>query len=74
MNNVNNSSRLITVLILACICTEANAYIDPGTGSLLLQGLIAGIAAGAYTLKLYWYKFKSFFSRKDDDEKELEEE
>jgi len=67
-------NNLILTVYLFFICSEANAYIDPGTGSLLLQGLIAGIAAAAYTLKLYWYKFKSFFTRKDDNEKELEEE
>ncbi len=60
--------------LLIFIYSDANAYIDPGTGSLLLQGLIAGIAAGAYTLKLYWYKIKGFFLRKNDNEKELEEE
>lgn len=69
-----NLIRLISALFLIFICSEANAYIDPGTGSLLLQGLIAGIAGGAYALKLYWYKFKSFFSRKKEAQKELEEE
>ena len=69
-----NLVRLISALFLIFICSEANAYIDPGTGSLLLQGLLAGIAAGAYTLKLYWYKFKNFFSRKNEKQEELEEE
>ena len=67
-------AHLLSLLYLMFISSKAYAYIDPGTGSLLLQGLIAGIAAAAYTLKLYWYKFKSFFTRKEDDEKELEEE
>ena len=38
----------------------AYAYIDPGTGSILLQALLGFVAAvGAY-ITLYWRKFKNF--------------
>lgn len=48
---------------------EAAAYIDPGTGSLVIQGLIAGFAAAAVVLRGYWYRIKRFFRpRKDDPE------
>jgi hypothetical protein len=40
----------------------AAAYLDPGTGSILLQGMLALIAGAAFTLKLYWAKVKSFFA------------
>ena len=40
----------------------AFAYLDPGTGSILLQGIIAGIAGAVIVLKLYWYRIKNFFS------------
>jgi hypothetical protein len=43
----------------------AYAYLDPGTGSVLLQGLIGGIAAIISFLSIYWHKVKSFFSKKD---------
>jgi len=36
-------------------------YIDPGTGSLVLQGLIAGLAIAAAALRGYWYRIKAFF-------------
>jgi hypothetical protein len=42
---------------------EAAAYIDPGTGSLVIQGLIAGFAATAVVLRGYWYRIKAFFRR-----------
>ena len=41
---------------------SAHAYLDPGTGSILLQGLIAGIAGGLVVFKLYWARMKAFFS------------
>ena len=39
------------------------AYVDPGAGSMLLQGLIAAIAAGFVVVKLYWTKVKAFLFR-----------
>ena len=40
------------------------AYLDPGSGSLVLQILIGGIAAGFFAVKTYWLKIISFFFRK----------
>ena len=37
------------------------AYIDPGTGSFLVQALIAAVAGVAVTLRMYWSKIKGFF-------------
>jgi hypothetical protein len=42
--------------------SPAWAYLDPGTGSLIVQGLIAAVVGALVTGKLYWYKLKSFFS------------
>lgn len=43
---------------------HAWAYLDPGTGSMLLQGLIAGIAAVSIVGGRYWAKIKGLFSGK----------
>jgi hypothetical protein len=32
------------------------AYLDPGTGSMLVQLLVGGLAAAAVAIKLYWYR------------------
>mgnify|MGYP001822243632 FL=1 len=42
--------------------TPAYAYLDPGTGSILLQGLLAGIATAAAVGGMVWHRLKSFFS------------
>lgn len=48
----------------------AYAYIDPGTASLILQGIIGGIAATGFFFRSHLYKLKSFFrSRRDDNAK-----
>jgi len=43
---------------------EAHAYIDPGTGSFLIQGLIAAIVGAGLALKLYWRRIKSALTGK----------
>ena len=46
---------------------DAYAYLDPGTASMLLQGLIAGVAGGLAVVVLYWNKFKAFFFARSPD-------
>ena len=43
--------------------SSAYAYIDPGTGSMLLTALIASIAAAGAAISVYWSKIKTFFSK-----------
>ena len=63
MNSVNtNKSLILFALIISS--SQAHAYLDPGTGSMLLQGAIAGIATLAFTIKIYWHRIKAFLSGK----------
>ena len=50
--------------------SKAYAYIDPGTGSFLLQALLGAIAVAGATASVYWAKIKSFFSKKKKHDKE----
>lgn len=38
-------------------------YLDAGSGSMILQMLVGGIAAVGVTMKLYWQRIKAFFKR-----------
>jgi hypothetical protein len=61
------SSRILGLSLLCiAISSPAYGYIDPGTGSLIIQGVIGAIAAIGVTLKLYWHKLKLFFSRREE--------
>jgi len=46
------------------------AYVDPGTGSYLLQLLIATILGGLFVIKTYWRRIMSFLSNKFSKSKE----
>ena len=50
----------------------AYAYIDPVTGSAVLTLLAGAAAAGAMTLKFYWFKIKTRFSRGFSKENQTE--
>jgi hypothetical protein len=55
---------LLAVLVLATPA-ELPAYVDPGSGSFLLQMLIAGLLGASVTLKTFWKQIKSYFGRND---------
>jgi|TARA_B110000483_G_C17743334_1_gene369435 hypothetical protein len=44
--------------------TNSYAYIDPGTGSFILQAIIGALAAVSLTIKIYWQKIKTFFKKR----------
>jgi hypothetical protein len=51
-------------------------YLDPGSGSYLLQVIIAAILGGLMFFKNFWTRIKSFFvkPKKEEEIKEQEEE
>jgi len=50
------------------------AYLDPGSGSILLQLLIAGALGVLVVLRTPWGRIKSLFRRGSDDESQEENE
>ena len=54
---------LLSAIILFFTVQPALAYIDPGTGSVILQAVVGLIFAGAVTIKMYWAKILNFFKR-----------
>lgn len=49
---------------------DAYAYLDPGTGSILLQAIIATVASSLFVIKMYWHKFRGLLglNRNADDD------
>lgn len=46
------------------LVADANAYLDPGTGSFIFQTIIALVVGSAFALKTYWQRLKAMFGRK----------
>ena len=53
----------LSLLVLALFPAPLFAYLDPGTGSILIQGLIGLVAAGAVAGKVFWHKISALFRR-----------
>jgi len=49
----------LVVLFFVLSIEPAFAYLDPGTGSMLLQVILGGVAAIGVALKLFWYKIRA---------------
>lgn len=58
-----NRSVPIVILVMLASIKDAHAYFDPGTGSIILQAVIAGIAAASIGLRAFWSQLKGFFYR-----------
>ncbi|MHA1543985.1 MAG: hypothetical protein ACTSU8_02500 [Alphaproteobacteria bacterium] len=49
---------LLTMLLIGVNLKPAHAYLDPGTGAMILQIVLGGIAGALMVGKLYWHKIK----------------
>jgi hypothetical protein len=58
---------VLTSAHLAVSLASPPAYLDPGSGSFILQLLVAGILGGLVAIRMYWDKIKARFSRKPQD-------
>jgi len=52
---------LLLTLYFSTLTSHAHAYLDPGTGSMMLQIVIASLIGGLFALKGYWSRIKGFF-------------
>jgi hypothetical protein len=64
--NINFLKKVVIFVSMLLMASPGYAYLDPGTGSMILQGDIAGIAMASITLKMYWHRFMGLFSNKSE--------
>jgi len=57
MNAIEWLARSIPVILARPV-----SYLDPGSGSYLLQLLIASALGAAFAVRLYWTRIKAFFT------------
>ena len=67
-----NSKQVLALLIsIFCLDSLAFGYLDPGSGSYILQMLVAGLLGSVYAIKLYWAKIVNFFKGKSESDDDL---
>jgi len=51
---------------MLCLSAPAHAYLDPATGSIILQVLIGGVATATLYFRTSLYRIKEFFQSGSD--------
>ena len=65
------TNKTLFFLFFFLFTSSAHAYLDPGTGSIILQAIVGAFAAFVSTLYIFWEKVKIFFRKvfKKDNKK-----
>jgi hypothetical protein len=58
-----------TIFELLAPLARNRAYLDPGSGSILLQIVIAAALGAAFAVKVYWKKIKGALSKNKGNDK-----
>lgn len=72
---MNHKSILPAALLIAMsfflfVPHQAYAYIDPGSGSVIWQVVIATLLSGTFLIKTYWHKLKRLVGRTEVSQEE----
>jgi hypothetical protein len=62
--------RFLRFVMILLIPRYFFAYLDPGSGSFILQLIIGAIAGLLIALKAYWGRIRTFFTREDVQRRE----
>lgn len=54
-------------LLISHLTGPVQAYLDPGTGSIVMQAILGGIVGVLTFLKMYWHRVKRVVTRRAPD-------
>ena len=54
---------LMSIFLVLIFVNQSYAYIDPGTGSMLVQAVLAAIVAVSVSIGIFWHRIRSFLDR-----------
>jgi len=67
-------SKILVSALLLSSAPSAYSYLDPGTGSMIVQGAIAALAMISVTAKTYWFRIKEWFSTSSAGQGDVQED
>jgi hypothetical protein len=62
----------LAFVCLLALSKSAFAYLDPGSGSIVLQVLLGGVAGFILIVKLFWHRILAIFGIRKEEQKTLE--
>jgi hypothetical protein len=74
--SVERFIRVSLLVFTGCLVfsTPSYAYLDPGTGSYILQLIIGVLIGAAFAIRFYWKKIWSFLGNRRSKRQKNEEE
>ncbi len=54
---------MVFMALVAYYPSPAYAYLDPGTGTMIVQVIIAGIAGALVSIKVYWVQLSVWIKK-----------
>jgi hypothetical protein len=61
---------LLSLVFVWALQARLEAYLDPGSGSMLVQLLLGGVAGAAVIVKLGWQRFRDLFRSPEAERRE----
>jgi len=58
-------------LFVLMFARPASAYLDPASGSMILQVVVAAVAAAAITFKAFWHRIRAMFGAPKSDDPDV---
>jgi hypothetical protein len=65
---------MYNLTVLLAPLASGKAYLDPGSGSILLQILIGGLLGLGFILRAFWGRIRGFFRRSKEPENLTQED
>lgn len=65
-------AQVVLGAVLSIGASPAFAYLDPGTGSIIFQAIVAGLVAALFYFRTIWSRIKSFFTGKPYEREKIE--
>ena len=59
------------IIFMVVTISPIFAYLDPGTGSMIVSAIIGAVATLAFVFKGFFFKLTGKFGRKKDDQKDV---
>ena len=64
MTRTSRRSVLAALLVAGLgLAQSAWAYLDPGSGSFILNAILTALIGSALAIKMFWQRVKAFFAR-----------
>jgi len=60
------------LLYFGLLALPAQAYLDPGTGSVIFQVIVGGLLGAAFAIKTFWRRIVGFFSRRKPESERVD--